>query len=198
MHCPVDDWPSSKFDVNTTTIELKSTGCKPPSNVLVAITNPNISNILNVETFSSLHRLYTVLAYVLRFKHNMLEQFSSLHRLYTVLAYVLRVKHNMLEQFSSLHRLYTVLAYVLRFKHNMLEQFSSLHRLYIVLAYVLRFKHNMLEPIRNTGIGDLSVSELNCAENVSIKFEQSEISNEKLGVVFRFRRQNKISNTTKG
>ena len=69
LHCPVDGWPSTKFDVNTTTIELKSTGSKLPSNVLVAITNPNISNILNVEKFSSLHRLYTVLAYVLRFKH---------------------------------------------------------------------------------------------------------------------------------
>ena len=43
----------------------------------------------------------------------------------------------------------------------------------------------MLDSIQNTGnrIGDLSVSELNCAENVSIKFDQSEISNEKLGVL---------------
>ena len=66
-----------------------------------------------------------------------------------------------------------------------MEKFSSLHRLYTVLAYVLRFKHNMLDSIQNTGerIGDLNVSELNCAENVSIKFEQSEISNEKLGVL---------------
>ena len=69
-----DKWPTHSIDENDVLPDQK---IKKKSAVHVTIPENRFGFVLEVEKYSSLHRLYMVTAYVLRFKNNMIASIRS-------------------------------------------------------------------------------------------------------------------------
>ena len=72
-----ESWPVSRVNENKLTQELKS-GCKAHTVANVNTVNvANFGEVLHIEDYSSLYRLFRVVAHVLRFKYNLLARLCN-------------------------------------------------------------------------------------------------------------------------